>query len=261
MIIAAVQVRMDSTRLKGKTLAEIEGQPMLWHIVNRLRVAAYIDKVVIATSDEASDGPIRAFAKTNDIPYFSGSKTDLIDRLYKTAMNFKADALVRITGDCPLADPKIVDMVVSKYLEPLGSMSLDYVSNILPPTFPDGLDTELYPLATLKRFWKEIRDPFMREWFPVYLKAHRAELNILNVVNPIDLSGLRWTVDYEEDLFFVREVYKCLYHEGKIFDMEDILNLLDKRPDISDINAGHTRNEGYNIAVAVCENKKRLKEN
>ena len=258
MIVAAVQVRMGSTRLPGKALAEVVGRPMLWHLVNRLRFARRVDLVVIATSDESTDVPIRAFAETHDIPYSAGSELDLIDRLYRTARQFGAYALVRITGDCPLADPHVVDKIVAAYLAQ--SDRVDYVTNTLPPTYPDGLDTEVYPVKTLERLWRGIEDPFWREWFPGYLWEHQDAFRTLNVVYPVDLSALRWTVDYEEDLTFVREVYRRLYREGEVFDMGDVLALMETEPELATINAKYARNEGYAIALAAYRRMQREEE-
>lgn len=131
MIVAAVQVRMGSTRLPGKALADIVGRPILWHIVNRLGFAHYVSKVVIATSDGPGDAAIRAFAQEQGIPCFAGSEWDVLGRLYHTACAFGASALVRITGDCPLVDPEVVDKVVAAYLT--HPESCDYVSNVSPP--------------------------------------------------------------------------------------------------------------------------------
>lgn len=249
MIVAAVQVRMGSTRLPRKALAEVMGRPMLWHIVNRLSFAQQVNQVVIATSNEPTDAPIRAFAQQHGIPHFAGSELDLIDRLYCTARHFGAHALVRITGDCPLVDPGVVDEVVASYLA--HSEDVDYVTNTLPATYPDGLDTEVYPVITLERLWREVEDPFWREWFPSYLWEHQDAFRTLNVSYPVDLSPLRWTVDYEEDLTFVREVYRRLYHEGQVFGMGDVLALMEAEPELAGINAKYARNEGYAIALAT----------
>ena len=247
-VIAVVQVRMGSTRLPNKALVEIIGRPMLWHIANRLKFAERIDRVVISTSDEPRDDPIREFAERNDIPCFAGSELDLIDRIYRTALKFEAEALVRITGDCPLVEPMIVDKLVFEYLNDF--KNIDYVSNTLPPTYPHGLDAEIYPTSTLKRLWDEIENPFYREWFPVYLWDHKDEFRIINITHQKDLSNLRWTVDYEEDLAFVREVYKRLYLDGRIFTMVDLLDLLQTEPSLTALNAKHTkRNEGLDIAL------------
>ena len=247
MILAAVQVRMGSTRLANKALAEVCGKPILWHIVNRLRFSERVDRVVIATSNEGRDAPIRAFAETNDIPYYAGSQADVLDRLYSTAIHFDADALVRITGDCPLADPGVVDQLVTAYLH--RSIDVDFITNTLPPTYPDGLDAEVYPTSTLERLWNEIEEPFWREWFFGYLIEHQDTFRPLNVSYHGDLSRLRWTVDYQEDLDFVRQVYRRLYREGEVFLMADVLALMRAEPELTAINAKYARNEGYQEAL------------
>lgn len=248
-VVGVVQVRMGSSRLPGKVMAEIEGRPMTWHIVSRLRHARLLRNVVIAVPDGERDEPIRCMARDESIPYFAGSEADLIDRIYKTAVRFRADAIVRITGDCPLVDPDVVDLLVKTYLD--RAEELDYVTNARPPTFPHGLDAEVYPIATLQRLWHEIKDPLYREWFPVYVWEHEDELRMYNVEHSENLSHLRWTVDYEEDLAFVRQVYNRLYADGRVFRMMDVLQLLEIEPDLVFINAGHHRMEGYLKATAI----------
>jgi len=234
-VIAAVQVRMGSTRLPGKVMADLGGRPTVGVIVERLRHARRLADVVIATSDEPRDAAVRDFAVSEGVPCFAGSEADLIDRLYGTARHFAADALVRITGDCPLVDPRLVDEVVTAYAA--AGPGVDYASNVLPRTYPIGLDIEVYPLPTLERLWKTLDDPHWREWFPSWLWDHRDQFHIVGVIYPRDLSKLRWTVDYPEDLQFVRAVYQRLYREGEVFGMEDILELLDVAPELAAINA------------------------
>jgi spore coat polysaccharide biosynthesis protein SpsF len=257
-IIAAVQVRMGSTRLPGKVLAEVLDQPMLWHIVDRLRFAKLINEVVVATSNGAKDGPIRAFADKHGIPCFAGSELDVVDRLYRTARRFSADAIVRITGDCPLADPKIVDEVVETYLS--DAKALDYVSNVLPRSYPDGLDTEVYPTKTLGRLCEEIADFPARESFPIYLWNNKQKFRIANVAFATDLSALRWTVDYEEDLTFVREVFRRLYRKGEFFSMPDVLELMEANPQLAAVNAKYAGSVGPPLPPRPGTKKVRLGE-
>ena len=249
-VVGVVQVRMGSSRLPGKVMAAIEGHPMTWHIVNRLRHARLLNNVVIAVADGQSDEPIRRMARDESIPYFAGSEADLIDRVYRTALEFHADAIVRITGDSPLVDPDVVDLLVKVYSD--RSAELDYVSNGRPPTFPYGLNAEVYPTATLQSLWHQIKDPLYREWFPVYVWEHEDAFRTYNVVHSEDLSHLRWTVDYDEDLSFVRQVYDRLYTEGKVFRMIDVLRLLASEPHLAKINAEHQhRTEGNLKATAT----------
>lgn len=246
-VVGVVQVHMGSKRLPGKALAEIEGRPMTWHIVERLRRAERLSGVVIALPDEDKDEPIRLMAREASIPYHAGSESDLIDRLYRTALAFEADAIVRITGDCPLVDPSVVDQLVVAYQE--GGSVLDYVSNVRPPTFPHGVGAEVYPTSTLDKLWREIREPFYREWFPVYFWEREGEYLTCNIAHPRDLSHLRWTVDYKEDLEFVREVYKHLWREGEVFGMAEVLELLFERPEIGSINTKYPCDNGFQRAL------------
>jgi len=254
MILGAVQVRLGSTRLPKKALLEILGRPMLHYIVERAEHSKLIDKVVISTSTR--DKEIIEFAKENGIEYYAGSEQDLIDRLYQTARKFEADALVRITGDCPLADPGVMDRVIQCYLDNEGEV--DYVSNVHPPTYPDGLDTDVYPTETLKTMWDEIKDDFQREWVYNYLIENKDRFRILNVSNEKDLSGMRWTVDYKEDLEFVSEIFRNLYKEGEAFTMEDIVDLLKKNPKLIEINEEYVRDAAYYAALDERKNNKEV---
>jgi spore coat polysaccharide biosynthesis protein SpsF len=241
---------MGSTRLPNKVLAEIAGRPMLWQIVQRLKLAKRVDQVVIATAEGDANQPIRAFAEEYGIPCFAGSELDLIDRLRSLASLFEADALVRVTGDCPLVDPVVVDRLVEIYLSNRGSV--DYVSNVLPQSYPHGLDAEVYAASTLERLWHEITHPFWREWFPAYLSEHKESFRIINVTHPVNLTHHRWTVDYEEDLLFVREVFRQLYREGEVFSMDEVLQLTEKNPYLTFVNARHaqhTREQGIRTAL------------
>ena len=242
-IVAIIQARMDSTRLPGKVMKEISGKPMIWHIFNRLRYAKLVDQIVISTSDEMTDMPIVRFAEENQIPYYAGSELDLLDRWYQTARKFKADAMVRVTGDCPLADPVITDKVIKYYLD---KGPFDFVSNSRPKaTYPHGLDVEIYAFKSLEKAWKEIQDPFLREWGSANFFEHPEKYCLANLENNENLAHMRWTVDYQDDLDFVTEIYRMLYNEQGIFLMDDILNLLKKNPELMEINKHHERNEGY----------------
>jgi len=156
--LGIIQARMDSKRLLGKVLKDIVGKPMLWHIVDRLKWAKLIDKTIIATSNDQSDKPIIAFARENKIDHYAGSTNDLLDRFYQAARKFKPETLVRITADCPLIDPVIVDRVIKYYLD---GEQFDYVSNARPKaTYPAGLDVEIYSFEAFERAWREVEDPF-----------------------------------------------------------------------------------------------------
>lgn len=239
MIVAHVQARMGSTRLPGKVLIDIVGKPMLWHIVNRLKWSKLIDKIVIVTSTNEKDETILEFGEKEGIETYAGSENDLVDRHYQAAKKFKANVMVRITADCPLVDPKIVDKIINYFL----GGKFDYVSNVEKPTYPDGLDVQVFSYSALETMWKKAKK-FEREYFPIYIKLHPEMFKIGSVEQERDISHMRWTVDYEEDLKFVREIYKRLYKEDEIFYMEDVLRLLKHHPELIDINKGLKSVEG-----------------
>ena len=153
-VVAIVQARMGSTRLPGKVLMDISGWSMLWHVVNRVRQAKWVDKVVVATSGSVSDDPVATLCEQEGIPCFRGSEDDVLDRYYQAAKWIGANVIVRITADCPLIDPYVVDDVVKHYVDG----DYDYVSNTAPPTFPDGLDIEVFSFEALERAWHALQE-------------------------------------------------------------------------------------------------------
>lgn len=235
MILGVILVRLGSRRLAGKALREIKGKPLLWYLYERMTFSKLIDKVVIATADNEANLPIIKFSEENKIGYFAGEEKDLTDRIYKTAKKFCANIIVKIGGDCPLVDPEVIDRLVSFYLE--NKDKYDYVANNLRSSYPHGLDLEVFPFSTIDRAWNEIKDPFWREWLTIYISEHSESYRLANVENEKDLSNLRWTVDYEEDFLFVRNVFERLYPYKKNFLMNDILELLQKEPWLTEINS------------------------
>jgi spore coat polysaccharide biosynthesis protein SpsF len=208
-IIAIVQARLGASRLPGKTMMDIMGKPMLWHVINRLKQSRRLTDIVIATTTNEKDKAIIRLARESNVKNYAGSEEDVLDRYYQAAIKFKADIIVRITSDCPLIDPEIVDKVIEYFL----SGNFDFVSNTMQPTYPDGLDTEVFSLGSLQRVWKEAKLKSEREHVTPYLWKHPELFIIGNVKNDTDLSRFRWTVDIDEDLQFVREIYQRLYIE------------------------------------------------
>jgi spore coat polysaccharide biosynthesis protein SpsF len=223
-------------------LLDIQGKPLLEHVIDRVRRARLIDRIVIATTVDEKDKPIIEFAKNRGIPYYVGSEDDVLDRFYRAAKKYKAKIIVRITPDDPFKDPEVIDKVIGYYLEHEGE--LDYVSNTIKPTYPEGLDVEVFSFDALAKAWREAKKPSEREHVTPYIWNHPEIFRLANVENEEDLSHLRWTLDYEEDLRFVREVYARLYH-GQVFLMKDILALLSAEPELARINQGIARNKGY----------------
>ncbi len=167
-IIGIIQARLDSTRLPKKVMLELLGKPILWHIYNRLKKCTTLNEVVISTGEYQNNKEICDFATKNNIPLFIGSEKDLIDRLYKTALKHNADGIVRITADCPLVDPKVVDRLVTAFLEK--TTQFDIVTNCEKRTFPHGLDIEVISIKTLQKLWEEIKELELREWFPFFIQ-------------------------------------------------------------------------------------------
>jgi spore coat polysaccharide biosynthesis protein SpsF len=229
-IVAIIQARMRSTRLPGKVLADISGSPMLLRVVNRVRAAKTLGQVVIATTIERADDSIAEFCREHRLNCFRGSENDVLDRYYQTAREYRADIIVRITSDCPLIDPEIIDRTVQAFLDERA----DYASNSLAWGFPRGLDTEVMTFLALEAAWLEAAEDYQRAHVTAFLYENPKQFKILPVTAGKDYSTLRWTVDTPEDLEFVRAVYSRF--ENGTFLFRDILELLDREPLLSDIN-------------------------
>lgn len=240
-VAAIIQARMGSTRLRGKVMKKIMGKPILWHLANRLRKSKFIDKIIIATTMDKKDDAIEEFASEYHLGIYRGSENDLVDRYYNTARKYNADVIVRIWGDCPLIDPEIIDKTIEKFL----SYKADYANNFNPPTFPLGMDIEIYSFNTLEQIWKETNDPFFREYPFEYIYANQNSLTAIYIKNDIDLSDLHWTVDYIKDFELIKTIFEKLYSKDKAFNMKDILDLIDKHPELREINKGLKRNIEY----------------
>ncbi len=238
--VAIIQARMASTRLPGKILIDLAGRPLLHHVVARAGQAKTLDQVIVATTDSATDDETAQYCRQVSIPCFRGSEDDVLDRYYQSAKRFEADVVVRLTADCPLQDPEVIDKVVRVF----NTGDYDYVSNTIDPTYPDGLDTEVFSRLALERAWQEAALKSEREHVTPYIWKHPTLFRLANVRNDIDLSKLRWTVDERQDLEFVRAVYVHLAHTPA-FGMKQLLDLLDKHPELTEINAHFGRNEGY----------------
>lgn len=239
-VVAVIQARLGSTRLPGKSLADIAGKPMLEHVVERMRACACIDEIVLATTAEASDAPLVRLARTLGIRVYEGSTDDVLDRTYRAAVMARAEVIVRVTGDDPFKDAAVTEQVVRRLLEE----KADYASNTTDPTFPEGIDIEAFTMIALERAWREARLSSEREHVTPYIWTHPKLFTLVNVAHSVDLSAMRWTVDYPQDLAFARAVYGELYH-GRPFGMKEVLDLLERKPELARINEGIARNAGY----------------
>lgn len=230
-VVAIVQARMGSTRLPGKALLDLAGKSMLARVVERLRRAAAIDEVLVATTDRPADDAIVAECRKSAVPVCRGDQDDVLDRYYRAAQLSKAEIVVRITSDCPLIDPEITGKTIAAFLE----AHPDYASNTLVRTFPRGLDTEVMSCKALARAWQDARKPHEREHVTPYIYEHPEQFKLLPVTGEKDYSQHRWTVDAPEDLELVRTIYERLGGKGD-FLWRDVLALFDAEPELADLN-------------------------
>ena len=241
MIFAILQARTSSTRLPGKVLKPILGCSMLSLQIERIQRSKKIDKLIVATSNDRSDSDIDNLCINIQIPCFRGSLDDVLDRFYQTAMQYKLEHVVRLTGDCPLIDPEIIDDVIEFYLKG----GYDYATNsMVPYTFPDGLDVEVFRFTVLEKAWHEALLPSYREHVTPFIRQHPEKFKVGHYKNEVDLSYLRWTVDEPEDFEFVSQIYKELYPQNPTFITEDILELINRKPSLLEINSHVERNLG-----------------
>lgn len=236
--VAIIQARMGSTRFPGKVLKDIADRPMLWHVVTRVQVASLLDETVVATTVEDQDEQIVAFCEESEFNYVRGSEEDVLDRYYQAANEMDADTVVRITSDCPLISPTIIDRTVRVFEE----TDCEYANTKIE--YPNGLDVESMQFAALERAWEEASAPADREHVTTYIRRSDA-FDKAKVDNLLDTSRysatdedtvLRWSVDYPSDLEFVREIFDHLYTNGPwTFDQQAVFELLERRPDLVDI--------------------------
>ncbi len=251
-IVAIIQGRMSSSRLPGKILADIAGQPMLTRVYTRTLRAATLDEVVFATTTDASDDPVAEYCDFSGIPFTRGSQFDVLDRYYQAALKAKADVVVRITADCPVIDPLLIDDVVNALLED----EYDFACNRLPPpwtrTYPIGLDVEACTFKVLKKAWKEAKEPQHREHAMPYfyeevqlsaVSRQRSEgtsprgFRVALLNHTTDFGDYRWTVDTPEDLEFMRQVY-ARFDGRDDFTWKEVLDLVHDNPELAKINEG-----------------------
>ncbi len=233
-VVAIVQARMGSTRLPGKVLMDLAGEPMLARVIRRVARAKTLHHVGIATTMLLSDQAIVGLCQASGWACVVGSEDDVLDRYYQAARQWRACAVVRITADCPFVDPTIIDTVVSQFLD--RQPQIDYASNVFPRrTFPRGLDTEVLRFETLERVHREDRSAAGREHVTPFIYRHPQRFGIHSVAHDADYSYLRWVVDTSEDLQFARAVYAEV-HGRDDFNWKELIRLLEGRPELVNIN-------------------------
>lgn len=240
MILAILQARTSSNRLPNKVLLDICGKPMIEWQIQRMKLSKKINQIVLATSNLKEDRILAKIAKRNNIDSFCGDLNDVLKRFYDCSLRYNSDHIVRITGDCPLIDPNIIDKTISFHLE----NNFDYTSNSLEPTFPDGFDIEIFKSNLLKIANKNAKLKFQREHITQYFIKNANIFKLGSFKNNIDYNKIRLTVDEIQDYELVKIIFEKLVHKKESFLFSDILDLFNNEPELLKINSKFLRNEG-----------------
>lgn len=231
-VVGIIQARMGSTRLPGKVLLDLGGDTVLSRVVHRLAQSRLIAGIVVATTVLGVDDAIGLECQRIRVSCFRGSEQDVLDRYYQTARLHNAKVIVRITADCPLIDPEIVDRTIELFYEE----NADYATNDVPQTFPRGLDTEVFSMSSLTQAWEEARQPYQREHVTPYFYEHPEIFRIASLLGEIDSTLYRWTLDTEDDLKLLRAVYDR-FQNRDTFGYAEVLALMQREPDLMDLNS------------------------
>jgi len=234
-VVIIVQARMGATRLPGKPLRMIMGRSLLDYEMERLQRSSKADQIVVATTTAPQDKVIEDFCRSAKIPFFRGSENDVLSRYYHAAKEHNADIVVRVTGDCPLIDPNIVDSTIAHCLQHFPDY--DYVSNMRKPSYPRGMDTEVFSFQAMERAFLNAKRPEEREHVTLYLYEHPNDFKLGGVEYPSDESKYRFTVDTEEDFRLVEKLITTLYPKKPNFTFEDILEQMQLHPEWFKINS------------------------
>ena len=234
--IAIIQARLTSTRFPNKVLQKINNQTLIKFLINRLKLSKKIDQVIVAIPNNKKNKLMKKYLK--GIDFFQGNENNVLDRFYKTSKKFNATTIVRICGDCPFVDPKIIDKILTIY----DKKKYDYVSNTIKPTFPDGLDVEVFSSKILEDAWKKAKSKYEKEHVTTYILKNK-KLKKYNYEYKEDLSKIRLTLDEKIDLKQLKVIFKYLKNT-KNFGIDDIFKLYKKNKNLFSINSSLTRNEG-----------------
>ena len=237
--VVIIQVRMGSTRLPGKVLKKLNGITVLESLLNQLNYSKLLNDKIIATTSNLEDDVIVNFCKSKEIKCFRGSQDDVLDRYYNCAKKFSINTILRITSDCPLMDPQVVDNVIDFYLK----NSYDYVNNFHKRTYPYGNDVEIFSLKVLEKVWEKATKPSEREHVTPYIYNNPDEFSLGWIENKENLSEFHWTVDRKEDLIFVQKIFKKISKRPIL--MKDIIDVIKDDPSLLEINKNTNPNEGY----------------
>ena len=252
-IAALIQARMNSTRLPGKVMKKINSYPIIELIIERLKFSKKIDEIILATTKNEEDDYLSKHASSLGVKVFRGSEKNVLDRFYKAAKENNLDCIVRITADCPLVDPWLVDQIINEFLK----SDYDYISNAIEPTYPDGLDCEVFSMKALEKSWKEAISQHQKEHVTPYI-YETDNFRIKNFSSKKDFSNLRWTVDENIDLLVIKNIYT--YFSPRIdFNWENVIDLYNKSPDLFKDNLNIKRNEGISMSTGQKLWKRALK--
>lgn len=240
-VTAIIQARTGSTRLPKKVLMDLAGKTVLEHVINRVTACRLVDSVLVATTVEAEDDDIVKLCKKNNTAFFRGSVEDVLDRFYQAGKISSAEHIIRITADCPMMDPDVINSVAELHLKEKS----DYTTNTLKLTYPDGEDVEIFTFSTLEKTWKNASLKSEREHVTSYMRKNPAVFKLSNLENSENLSDKRWTLDEEKDYKFISAIYAGIYKKNSLFGMSEIITYLKSHPEIEHINKHIGRNEGY----------------
>jgi glutamate-1-semialdehyde aminotransferase/spore coat polysaccharide biosynthesis protein SpsF (cytidylyltransferase family) len=240
-VLAIIQARYNSTRFPGKVVKKINNKTILEILIRRLARSKHITKIIVACSNNRKDKAIVTICRKLNVNYFIGSENDVLNRFYQTAKKYRGINIVRITADCPLIDSNIVDDVISNFF----FKNVDYASNVNPPTFPDGLDVEVFKFSVLKEAYINAKKSEEREHVTPFI-INNKKFKKFNLKNSIDYSSLRLTLDEKEDFILIAKIIK--YFKNNLnFNLKNILDLYKKKKNFFLINSHLVRNEGYNL--------------
>ncbi|RCW77359.1 cytidylyltransferase domain-containing protein [Saliterribacillus persicus] len=234
-VVAIIQARMGSTRLPGKVLKKVLDKPLLEYQIERVKRSKLIDEIVIATTTNEADELIIDFCERLSISYYRGSENDVLSRYYEAANIHKADVVVRLTSDCPVIDPVVIDTNIQYYLD--NQTDFDYVSNTHKRTFPRGFDTEVFSFDALEAAFKKAELASEKEHVTPYIYQNPSQFRIGHVFGEDDHSDLRLTVDTKEDFLLIEKIIDVLYKNNPNFTYDDIVKLLNENKDWLKINA------------------------
>ncbi len=239
MTIAILQARMSSSRLPGKVLREVNGKPMIYWQLKRIYQAKNVDKVIVATSIDTTDDPLVDFLKSEEILYVRGSLNNVKERFDHVITQFPSDSFVRLTGDCPLVMPDLIDELVDAF----HLANVDYLSNTIKPTYPDGLDIEVVKSEAFEKLNKNVLSKAELEHVTYGLHSRSGQFKTQNYLNSQDLSNLRWTVDYQEDLDFIRVIFSHFKGREDSFNFNEMMDYLSAHAELKSKIDANRRNE------------------